>query len=170
MANLVTRILLFLSSYFPLSVIFFVLYFHRNFLTGLIILLVSALGVVSLFLYLLLAKKLTPITVKLVTVQRRDGEAMSYIVTYLIPFLSIPSSDWQQSLSLIIFFIVLGVLYVNSNMIHINPMLNLFGYHLYEISVDDGSVRSIVTRRRLRRNADIRVVEIGEDIYLERPA
>jgi len=93
---------------------------------------------------------------------------MAYIVTYIIPFLAIPFSGWKEGVALTIFFIVLGILYVNSNMIHINPMLNLFGYHLYEVTLEDGDVQSLVTRRRIRYRETLIAVRLGDEILLEK--
>ncbi len=73
---------------------------------------------------------------------------MSYIVTYIIPFLSVAFSDWQQAVALAVFFIILGFLYVNSDMIHINPTLNFFLYRLYEVTLEDGSTYSLIARSR----------------------
>jgi hypothetical protein len=89
-------------------------------------------------------------SIEVVQVRRRDGEAMSYIVTYLLPFLAVPFGNFEQAVSMGIFFLVLAVLYVNSDMIHINPMLNLLGFHIYEIELKNGEIHSIITRRRVR--------------------
>jgi hypothetical protein len=119
-------------------------------------------------LYLQKARSLGAIQVKIAGIHTRDAEAMAYIVTYIIPFLAIPLHGWKEGISLCIFFIVLGVLYVNSNMIHINPMLNLFGYHLYEITTEDGGVHSLLTKRTVRHRETIEAVKLGDEILLEK--
>ena len=100
--------------------------------------------------------------------QRRDGEAMSYIVTYIIPFLALPADDRDKGAALVVFFVTLAVIYVNSQMIHINPMLNLAGFHLYEVATEDGSDSYIISRRRIRRGATVKVVSLTDDIYFEK--
>ena len=50
----------------------------------------------------------------------------------------------------------LAILYVHSNMIHINPMLNLFGYHLYEITLVEGETYALLTGRRISRKSRCR--------------
>ncbi len=57
----------------------------------------------------------------------RDGDVMSYIVTYLLPFLAVKLNDPTDLISIGIVFIVIGLLYVNSNMIHTNPVINIGG-------------------------------------------
>lgn len=91
---------------------------------------------------------------------------MSYVVSYIIPFLSTPFNGWQQGIALTMFFGMLGILYINSAMIHINPMLNLVGYHLYEAVLDDGITYSLIARKRVGRGQILSVVKIGDDILM----
>jgi hypothetical protein len=167
--SVLTRLLLFLSSYFPLSLIFFVILVqeHRRVAVG--ILTVGAGGLLWMLLYLRKAQNLGGIQLKITGFHRRDAEAMAYIVTYIIPFLVIPFHGWKEGIALSIFFVVLGILYVNSNMIHINPMLNLFGYHLYEVTAEDGGVHSLLARRSIRHRETVEVVKLGDEILLEKP-
>ena len=69
--------------------------------------------------------------------------------------------------SLGVFFLVIGILYVNSNLIHINPMLNLSGYHLYEISVESGATYSLITYREVIPGDTISAVKASNGIFLE---
>lgn len=169
MASIITRLLLFLSSYFPLSLIFFFLFAAKHRWASLIILLVGVIGFSGMVVYLQKANTIAPLPVKVVGVQRCDGEAISYIVSYIIPFLAVPFSSWEQGIALSIFFLVIGFLYVNSNLIHINPMLNLIGYHVYEITLEDGGVCFVITRRRRIKRGDILLINIiAEHILLEK--
>lgn len=168
MPSAITRLLLFLSSYFPLSLIFFVVFVHDRWGITVAVLAVGSGGLVWMLLYLRIAQRLGAIPITIVAFQRRDAEAMAYIVTYIIPFLVIPFHGWKEGIALAIFFVVLGILYVNSNMIHINPMLNLFGYHLYEITADDGGVHSLLARRTIRHKETLAVVKLGDEILLEK--
>jgi hypothetical protein len=167
--SVITRLLLFLSSYFPLSLIFFVIFFSEHHKVAISILAVGTGGLLWMLLYLKKAKSLAPFQLKIAAFHKRDTEAMAYIVTYIIPFLAIPLHGWKEGIALSIFFIVLGILYVNSNMIHINPMLNLFGYHLYEITTEDGSVHSLLAKRSIRHLETVKVVKLGDEILLEKP-
>jgi hypothetical protein len=169
MPSVFTRILLFLSSYFPLSLIFFVILMPDHRRAAVSILAVGTVGLVWMLLYLKKAKTLSPFQVKITAFHKRDTEAMAYIVSYIIPFVAIPLHGLKEGIALSIFFVVIGILYVNSNMIHINPMLNLFGYHLYEVTTEEGSVHSLLAKRSIRHLETIRVLKIGDEILLERP-
>ena len=168
MASIPVRFLLFLSSYFPLALIFFCLLVSKYRWQAVAILAVGIIGLIGMVVYLRVANRLAPIKIIVAGLQRRDAEAMSYIVSYVIPFLAIPFSRWEQAVALGIFFVVLGILYVSSNMIHINPMLNLAGFHLYEITLKDGGIHSLISRRRIVRGETLSVVKAGADILLEK--
>jgi hypothetical protein len=167
MPSILTRVLLFLSSYFPLAVIFFFLLFSKSRALAIGILALGGAGLVGISVYLRLAQRLSPIRITVASVVRRDAESMSYIVSYIIPFLAIPFQSLQEAISLGVFFFVIGVLYVNSNMIHINPMLNLSGYHLYEITIDSGATYSLVSRREVVRGETLSAIKASEGILLQ---
>ena len=100
----------------------------------------------------------------------RDAEAMSYIVTYFLPFLGISGDNWPDAASLLLVYAVVAIIYVNSNLIYINPMLNLAGYRLFEVVGPKGKVSALITRRDyILPGAELNVVSLGNYVLLERP-
>src|ERR1700730_16342521 len=170
MPTLVMLFMLFLSSYFPLALIFFVLYIVQYPVWAIAILALGLAGVSVLLLYFLrFVPRLGSFQEKITGMQRRDADVMSYIASYLIPFVAIPFGGWQQTVALLVFIGVLGIVYVNSNMIQVNPMLNLFGYHLYEITVEKSQVpHSFITHNRAALGQTIHIIDIGDGIFLEK--
>lgn len=167
MPNLIIRLLLFLSSYFPLTIIFFVLLRDAKPTLAWSILGLGSFGMVGIVLYLLVVQRMNTLRVDIVSVSRKDGEAMSYIVTYLLPFLDAASNTAEKGIGLAIFFLVLGVLYINSNMIHINPMLNIFGYHIYDVELNNGDTYSLISKSNVRRGKSLSTVKVSNDVLLE---
>lgn len=168
MATKLVRFLLFLSSYFPLFLIFCFLHLGKNLWVALSFLCLGLLGLFGLLSFFnFMREKVQPENIKLITVKSREDESMGYIVSYIIPFLSISTSQWQQQMALAIFFLMIAILYVNSNMIHINPMLSLFKYRIYEITLSSGTPHTLISRQRLIANQTIVVVKIGDNIFVE---
>jgi len=167
MANLPTRVLLFLSSYAPLLLILS-LRTHKDLgWWSLVFAGIGVLAVGALLCYLKVASSLTKFTITADSVSTKNAEAMSYIASYVIPFIDLPFDDWKNTVSLGVFFVMLGVIYVNSNMIHINPVLNLMFYHLLEIE-SDGELRSLITRKRyIPKGSKVVVHKLGNDVFLE---
>lgn len=170
MPTVLIRGMLFLSSYFPLTLIFFFLFVEQHLIWAIVILALGLSGLIIMILYFFqFAPRLGSIQEKVTALQSRDGEVMGYIASYLIPFVAIPFGGWQQGVALLIFVIVLGIVYVNSNMIHINPMLNLMGYHLYEIIVEHSErPHALITHQHIALGDTIHIIDIGDGIFLEK--
>lgn len=170
MPSLLTKIILFLSSYLPLWVIFEIQFSSKNnkysamVAAGFAVLAVICL--LGLFFYIHITKTINPVSLKITDLNRRDGEAMSYIVSYLLPFIVLPSSNTEDLIGLWIFIGVLAVLYINSDMIHINPVLNIIGFHVYEVKREDKHICTIISRKKIRVNQEIQVHQIGDDLFI----
>lgn len=164
MPSLPARILLFLSSYAPLSLIFVLLFWNKSPQVAAVSGAIAVVGVAGMLLYLLVVSHLDGVSTKAASCHSRGDQVMSYIVTYIIPFLAVAFSDWQQAVALAVFFFILGFLYVNSDMIHINPTLNILGYRLYEITLDSGSTYSLIAHHSVHKGDTIQAVRVGDDI------
>jgi hypothetical protein len=170
MPSLFVRCMLFFSSYSPLMLIFSILLWKANFYWAVGILTLCVVSLVVTFIYIGRRKGAGGVSQVTITgVERRDENVVSYIASYLIPFVTFPVATPEQAVSILIFVGVLLVLYVNSNMIYINPTLNLIGYHLYEITIDsDQMSHYVIARRPIRPNKTLYYVEISENVYLEK--
>jgi divalent metal cation (Fe/Co/Zn/Cd) transporter len=169
MPNVLTRLTLFLSSYAPLFVIIAMRGWHesRHFAIALII--VATVSVFILFAFLRTARRLTHSKATIASVISRDGDAMSYIVTYLLPFLAVKLNDPTDVLSLGIVLSVIGLLYVNSNMIYTNPVLNIVGYHIFEVEDSNGKTTALICKRSyIRTGSELNVISIGDYVMLEK--
>jgi len=168
MPSLAIRLLLFLSSYFPLAVIFAVqLYLLGHAIWAAASLLAGCIGLVGLAVYIRTSSRISPLTISVENMSRHDGEAMSYIVTYLLPFIALPSTDLASGISLAVFLLVLAILYINSDMLHINPMLNLMGWHLYEVTLPNSETYTLIAKKRIRKGMKVQVIQMGDWMYLE---
>ena len=94
---------------------------------------------------------------------------MSYIVTYLLPFLAVKMSDKMDLASLGLLLFVVGVLYVNSNLIHTNPILSMMGYHLFEIEDSEKKTSTLICKRQyVRTGSQLNAISIGDYILVEK--
>jgi hypothetical protein len=167
MPSLFTKLILFLSSYLPLWLIFVIQFYSKQNNIGVVIsVILGAISILGLYVYLNLVRKLNKLQITVSLINRRDGEAMSYIVSYLLPFMALPSSNLGDFVSLGIFLIVLAVIYVNSDMLHINPVLNLMGWHIYEITKESGQICLLISRKKVKKGNCLDVAQIGDELYI----
>lgn len=168
MPSLLIRCLLFISSYFPLTVIFGILLWEKHVLWASIILLIGISGLILLFLYfVLIAPRRAKSHETITELDRHDGDVLSYVASYLVPFVSLDLTG-AQLWAVIVFLAVLLIIYVNSNMIYINPMLNIAGYHLYEVKIAKNETSFyLLTRQRVARHSVVHVARIGDTTFLQ---
>ncbi|HEY3318939.1 MAG TPA: hypothetical protein VGP72_00480 [Planctomycetota bacterium] len=168
MPNLFARTLLFLSSYFPLTVIFALRNYSACYTAAMCVLAVGCVSLLVLLVYFRKAKSLQPVQLTVAEVHSKNAEAMSYLVTYVIPFVELPVDDWKKLTSLLVFFLVIGVIYISSNMIHINPMLNFFGLNIFEVRNPQGYTFALICRRNhLQLNETLNVRQLGHELMFE---
>jgi len=81
---------------------------------------------------------------------------LEYLITYIIPFTQI-DLNLYSCLSLIILFIFVWWLYINSNLIYVNPTLKFIGYNIYKVK-DGISGREYILLTKKEK------IMIGEEI------
>jgi hypothetical protein len=163
------RVFLFLSSYSPLFLIFGILNGWDSWISA-IFYAIAAVSVVALYAYWLTLDA-TPYSFKVKSVSSRDSDVMAYIVSYLVPFLTVSFTDVAGAVSFVVFIVVIGIIYVSSNMVYINPILNLRGYHLFEVESegDDEKVSALISKHRyVSPGSTIQVVSLGDFAILEK--
>ena len=169
MPRRLTRWALFLSSYSPLFLIFAARHWTTDRPFALVTLALALVGVAGLLAYWTQVRRIAPHFVTVAAVESRTGDAMAYIVTYVIPFLSLDVNSRGDQVALTIFFLALGVLYVRSNLIHMNPLLNL-RYTIHIVDLDGGPDGQVLLTRgdAVRPGARLRVSSLGQCLLLEK--
>ena len=142
---------------------------ESNLVAGLMFFLLAALCAVALALFLRSVQRYTPYDIVVAKTSARDSELTSYVVTYLLPFLAFSSSSWALLVSVAVLFTVIAVLYVQSGMIHINPLLSLLGYHLFDVETQEGKTSALICRHLyVRTGSTLKVVPLSDYIVMER--
>lgn len=190
----VSRFALFVTSYAPLFLLIIVrqffnniqylkwggisqasiLLFFGNFGLSVIMFIVSSISITST-LYLLnnLHKgSIDGVEVLVKDVKNLRGEAVSYIGTYIIPFLFQNYNSWTEVISLSILLFIIYKVYINSSMLLVNPFLAMM-YPIFEVVVVDSRSKEttcmIITKgKNIEDNSIIRLNSIGHKLYYAR--
>lgn len=99
-----------------------------------IILLFLIIGIGFLIYLLIKNNSFAQNKFKITQIQNVTSDNMTYIISYLVPFLSLNLNSTANLYSIIVLILTIGIIYVNSDMLYINPLLNWFGYRTYKIS------------------------------------
>jgi hypothetical protein len=98
----------------------------------------------------------------------KDGDVLAYTATYLVPFLGLDLTKSDDVVVLSGFLCVLGIVYVNSDMLFVNPLLSLARYHSFWVTDQDGHEYSLITRRtHLDPDQVIHPAQVGRYVRLE---
>lgn len=138
--SILIRIILFISSYFPLYIMVFVLY-SKEFYLGIIqksklwIILISLLSVmllISLSSIFLFKKGKSCREITISNVKRPDDTILAYIMMYIVPLIVGNKSSVQVYIVNFLLFLLIGYIYIKIDLIYLNPLWAIFGYMLYK--------------------------------------
>ncbi len=167
--NLLARIVLFVSSYVPLSIMYFLLYVRTNNAVAFISLGVALASVAALCLMLWWWAHDVEATHDQVLEYRKPGaEVMGYVASYLLPFLGFSLDSRRHLLVLAVYLFVLGYLYVTTDMIRVNPTLNIILRRgVYEAKLKEHGSVWLIAGGRIRQNCKIDVVRVKDDLVMQ---
>lgn len=169
------RLLLFLSSYAPLFLILSMQMLHfenvkhlQNLEIGMVPTVLILTGCISILLLIILLEFLRNAANEPVTVSHIDNsnmDVLSYIATYLIPFLWFKFDTYWANISNVLVFLMIGYLYIHSGMIHINPALSLLWHQIFRIETDKWYRRIIISNHDISKNTTIKAVKLTTNTY-----
>ncbi|MBC1530465.1 hypothetical protein HB825_05870 [Listeria booriae] len=173
---------LFVSSYLPLYVLLLISFIFdvdiklKNFFENLSVESMYAIGLILLCLLsvvvlsrLIFFKKGNE-RISIPDSYKTTGDnVISYIMTYVVPMLSLDFRSLDSILINLLLFICIGVIYVSNNLVYLNPVIALLGYHVYESS----SGKIIITKLRIgqlealkKESTKVMSYRMADDIYI----
>jgi hypothetical protein len=166
MAGLIIRVRLFISSY---AILFLILAirFEQPWLVwtcaG-----VSVLGTLTLLLFLRAARKIAPDPIRIEYVSDRGAEVAGYIASYLLPFVTVAEPSGRDLAAYALFFLVVGIVYVRSDMIQINPLLYVLRYRVAAVRTSDQWTGYLISKQRPRVGGSLLASRLAATVALER--
>jgi hypothetical protein len=162
--DLIVELSLFLCSYAPLFAILAIRFEHIWLIVtcGLLAGVGFGMGAAVLLRF----RSVTASTWVARTAEDRGGEVAGYLATYLLPFVTVAEPGVRDVIGYVLFLVIVGVIYVRSSLVQINPTLYLFGWRLYGIEVGDGWSGYLLARRPVKRGEELRTVRMTERLFV----
>lgn len=180
----IVQILLFIISYVPLYAILFFQNLNddvyvkntKNFIgikelikinkisISFLALIIISISLYFLFFNIALQSSTEKLTIK--EVKSNSVEQLSYLATYILPFVGLKFDSWQSVLASISLFYVLGHIYIKTNMILTNPTLTFFGYSISTIIDNKEKVKLLIHKGKLLKNKELDFVPLVKNIYI----
>lgn len=163
MLNAFGRGILFLSSYTPLLVILGIKSADHDIVVAWIFVLVGIASGVAMLFVLAWTRRLEPTPVHVLTASSESGEVVAYVFTYFIPFIGTSIATSADVLALVVLLVTIGVVFVNSDLVLVNPLLAGAGFHLHHVETPGRTKYLVLSRNDLPPEAgsEIRVRRIG---------
>ncbi len=102
---------------------------------------------------------------KIIKIKNSGVEYLSYLATYIIPFIGLKFDSWNNLIATSFLFLVIGFIYTKTNLLYANPTLALFGYYISLATFEDGEERTVISKGKLKRNNSYKYKELGDDLY-----
>ncbi len=142
----------------------------ENFGLSIMLIILTAYGIIGTFFTFKNLEKVATngFPVKVTNVKNKNSESINYIATYIIPFAFQNFNSWLELVSTILIIYVIYRIYINSNLLLINPTLSFwFGIYDIEYSESDKTKNGIIITKEkyLIEEENIRLYDIGHKMY-----
>jgi len=157
-----SRLLLFVSAFAPLFLIWGLRTWPSGIAWAFIVLVLIGLGGTGLVMGV--ARRDEGEGVTLTHVETRQSDVAAYIVTYLIPFVTAPLITPQDWLAVAVFLLLLLAVYVSSDLLSVNPVLSLLGLRLFRVKFD--TREGWLLAKQPKTGQALTVVEVSDGVYV----
>lgn len=167
--TILAQFALFLSSYAPLFGVFSLLDSFGRGAPTIACVVLAAVGLLLPFVVLGATRSMASQNLEVASSQVRDGDALAYIATYLVPFAAVTATTARERGALGLFVLVIAVIYIRSGLFYINPLLALAGYRLFQVTTTGGTSAVLLSRKRsfLPSNVEVQARRLSDYVYWE---
>lgn len=180
MLSVMSKTILFVSSYIPLYIILFVQYydFSVEFLkqpllvTLLCIIVLSSVLLVIFLIYISNVKNIIKKT-EVRNVKKLKESNLTYLLSNIIPLIAFDFTNRQQIISFLIIFFILLMMYVKYSLIVYNPTIELLHYTNYsaELYKNGDKIREITVLSKCEFSHpntfyNVKSIELDSDFFL----
>ncbi len=109
---------------------------------------------------------------KVIKVSKTNESYLEFLAAYIIPLVCFDFSNPRQILVFFIFYILIGCIYIRTNLFCTNPTLALLGYDIYnvEYQLDNGKTQEILAFANEKilsmEGKRVRFININKSIYM----
>ncbi|WP_313016655.1 anti-phage protein KwaA [Acetoanaerobium noterae] len=109
---------------------------------------------------------------KIKKIRNKNYEHLTFLTTYIIPLICFDLGSLRYVIVLLVLLIIIGVMYVKTDMFYANPTLAIMNFQLYEADVElrDGIHEGVIliSRSRVELSSSLVYRKLDEKIYFVR--
>ena len=132
------------------------------------IILVGLMGYAYFIDYLKNAKRLP---VEIEECESVNYENLSFLATYVIPLVCFPMETDREIFVLFAVIIIIGCIFVKTNLYYTNPSLVLMGFNVYSVKCKNGDAFKngiVIVKGKLKVNDTIKYMSLSDNVYFVR--
>lgn len=103
--------------------------------------------------------------------QSVNYENLSFLATYVIPLVCFPMNTDREMFVLFAVIIIIGCIFVKTNLYYTNPSLVLLGFNVYLVKCKHGAAFKegiVIIKGSLEGNDTIRYMSLSDNVYFAR--
>jgi len=167
MINKFSKIILFYFAYLPLFSILTINNINNTKILLITLVSIISVGFILVILLLKTIKSVVPSEEKITINELKNNEYLSFLVTYILPFL-VELSGIRNIISFSILLILVAYLYIDTSLFCINPLLKIFfRFNLYQVKMGEKKYYLISKNKHKITSLNLSVKKISEEILVE---
>jgi hypothetical protein len=114
------------------------------------------------FTYLLKGSTMLPKVIK--KIEDQNYEHLTFLTTYIIPFLRVKMEGRDLVITFLL-LIIIGAIFVKTNLFYKNPTLALLGYRLYKVDTEKDSGLIFISKQSLKTGDKVHHIHLNDNVY-----
>ncbi|ENO8556848.1 TPA: anti-phage protein KwaA [Yersinia enterocolitica] len=103
-------------------------------------------------------------------VESINYEHLTFLATYVIPLITFDFEKARYIYVLVLLLVVMGIIYIKTDLFYANPSLALLGFHIYKVEGEfkGGELREgmiLIARRHLNKGDKVRYIKLDDRVY-----
>lgn len=138
---------------------------HQRCLAGALVIATALLVTVCVLLLWGLARRQSDVPKDVTEPVPKESEPLAFLVAYALPLVG-AKPDSGSLLGLGAFVLVMAVAVWQQQLLHMNPLLAILGFHFASAKASDGSQVTIISRTKLLQPGTLRVLRLSESLWV----
>lgn len=111
------------------------------------------------------------LTVEILRCESVNYENLSFLATYIIPLVCFPMETDREVFVMFAVIVIIGCIFVKTNLYYTNPSLILLGFNVYKVKTDSKKVFQqgiVIVKGKVSEGESIKYLPLSDNVYFGR--
>lgn len=100
----------------------------------------------------------------IIKIEDQNYEHLTFLTTYIIPFLRV-KLEGRDLLVTTLLLIIIGAIFIRTNLFYKNPTLALLGYKLYKVDTEKDNGLILISKEYLKIGDKVHYIHLSDNVY-----